>query len=113
MAPKDDGHWSVYISVWRHIVVHGDGSWHDDGLLYSYATSDDYISPIQHWIEQACSSTHQPWHDLGVFFCLKEFISIFSHTAIEIPTYSCKMFDVVLFWFIAKHKGRSRVVDMI
>jgi hypothetical protein len=34
-----------------------------DGFPYAYDKKDDYISPIQIWIKEACNNIGKPWHN--------------------------------------------------
>jgi hypothetical protein len=73
----------------------------------------DYISPINCWMEEACSSTDQPWIDFGFLFHDHDPPSVFGQGVMEIPTCVHAMVDVSLFWFITKHKGKFHDVDKI
>ena len=67
---------------------------------------EDYINPIQHWIEETCNGSCHPWNDFDLLCHLHEPISDFRLALVEFPAYVHVIFDVVLFWFIAKHKRR-------
>jgi hypothetical protein len=82
-------------------MQHEDLAWSKDEPSFSYC------SPIQHWIEEGCGLTCQSWHDFGVSIHPHELEDMLCKVVIFIPACDHFIFDIALFWFITKHKGRA------
>lgn len=62
------------------------------------------IHPIDLWIEDSSKSKSLPWH----FFLLvsHDYHSNLGHSIFQTPSYHHLLFEVSLFWFLIKHKGK-------
>jgi hypothetical protein len=68
---------------------------------------ENYITIIQHWIEESCSASCQPWKEFYVLHHFHEHISNVNFLNMEIPTYLYVVLHIALFWFINKQKARA------
>jgi hypothetical protein len=71
-----------------------------------YSFSGPYISPLQQWVDYACECTCQCWHNICISIHPHELDAMSCNDVIFVPTHNHFVFNVSLFWFIAKHKGR-------
>jgi hypothetical protein len=80
-----------------------------NGLIHFYGERNDYISPIDLWMEEICGSVAQRWHDLGLVLHEYNISMIPNPTVSEVPPCTHMTFNVSLFWFITKHNGKPQV----
>jgi hypothetical protein len=68
---------------------------------------EQYIIPIQQWIEECCRGTCYLGHECNILDDLHDDFLDFNLASIKILAYVYLLFDVSLFCFIAKHKGKT------
>jgi hypothetical protein len=73
--------------------------------------NDEYISPINLWIEETSSGPDEPWHFF--YFPVHDEDSIVDmvQDMKEVLTYAYYRFDISLFYLATKHKGKTHGND--
>ena len=70
-----------------------------------------YFSPLQCYIDEACTPTCYMIEILKGDLCLQHELFYDNHTLMALLGHIYNIFDETLFWLMTKHKGRSFIVD--
>jgi len=65
------------------------------------------LSPIHHWIDECCKSTCLLGNEFYVFDNIHDDFLVLNQASMNKKASLYMTFDVSLFWFITKHKGRD------
>ena len=70
-----------------------------------------YLSPLQCYIDEACTPTCYMIENLRDGLRLQHEFFYDIHTFMAFPGHIYNIFDETLFWLMTKHKGRSYIID--
>lgn len=83
----------------------------DNKIQFDEGLPNAYLSPLQCYLDEACTPMCYVIGDLKDDLCLQHKLFYDSHTLMASPVQICNIFDEILSWVMTKHNGRDHIID--